>query len=129
MLLRYLLALISIIPEKLYPWMACPEDQSSNLIDGQHFYQEIKAFLSAPQQRCIQCSKCQWLVYTAILRIHRALEPCTILYFHEHTVQKIVVGVSLNATRASPKSQIFSLQLELANIFFGFRSRDSSLPV
>jgi hypothetical protein len=54
------------IPEKWYPWMVCLEDQSSNLTDGQHFYQETKAFLIAPQRRCIQCSKCQWLAYTAI---------------------------------------------------------------
>jgi hypothetical protein len=58
--------LTSHIPEKWYPWMGCLEDQSSNLTDGQHFYQETKAFLLAPQQRCIQCSKCQWPVYTAI---------------------------------------------------------------
>lgn len=40
-----------------------------------------------------------------------------------HTVQKIVVGVSLNATLANPKSQILSLQFAFANIFFGLRSR------
>lgn len=40
-----------------------------------------------------------------------------------HTVQKIVVGVSLNATLANPKSQIFSLQFAFASIFFGFKSR------
>ncbi|WVZ99726.1 hypothetical protein U9M48_044987, partial [Paspalum notatum var. saurae] len=39
------------------------------------------------------------------------------------TVQKTVVGVSLNATRASPKSHIFNLQLEFAKIFLGLRSR------
>lgn len=35
----------------------------------------------------------------------------------------MVDGASLNAARASPKSQIFSLQSELASIFFGFKSR------
>lgn len=40
-----------------------------------------------------------------------------------HTVQKIVVGVSLNATLARPKSQILSLQLALASMFLGLRSR------
>lgn len=39
------------------------------------------------------------------------------------TVQKVVVGVSLNATLASPKSHILSLQLAFAKIFFGLRSR------
>jgi hypothetical protein len=43
--------------------------------------------------------------------------------FLPHTVQKTVVGVSLNATRASPKSHIFNLQLEFAKMFLGFRSR------
>ena len=40
-----------------------------------------------------------------------------------HTVQKTVVGVSLNATLASPKSQTLSLQFAFASIFFGLRSR------
>lgn len=40
-----------------------------------------------------------------------------------HTVQNIAVGVSLNATLASPKSHILSLQSALAKIFFGFKSR------
>lgn len=40
-----------------------------------------------------------------------------------HTVQNTVVGVSLNATRANPKSQTLSLQFALAKIFFGLRSR------
>lgn len=39
------------------------------------------------------------------------------------TVQNIAVGVSLKATLARPKSQIFSLQSAFAKIFFGFRSR------
>ncbi len=39
------------------------------------------------------------------------------------TVQKIAVGASLNATRARPKSQIFSLQSAFASTFFGFKSR------
>lgn len=39
------------------------------------------------------------------------------------TVQKVVVGKSLNATLASPKSQTFSLQFAFTNIFFGLRSR------
>jgi hypothetical protein len=33
------------------------------------------------------------------------------------------VGVSLNATLANPKSQIFSLQFALARMFFGLRSQ------
>lgn len=40
-----------------------------------------------------------------------------------NTVQNIVVGVSLKATLASPKSQILSLQFAFASIFFGFKSR------
>lgn len=43
------------------------------------------------------------------------------------TVQKMVDGESLNDTRASPKSQIFSLLSALARIFFGFRSRWKTL--
>ena len=39
------------------------------------------------------------------------------------THQKTVVGVSVKAGRANPKSQIFSLQSLLAKMFFGFRSR------
>lgn len=39
------------------------------------------------------------------------------------TVQKIADGASLNDTRASPKSHIFSLQSALAKIFLGFKSR------
>ena len=39
-----------------------------------------------------------------------------------HTVDKMVVGASLKATRASPKSKKFSLQSTFANTFFGFRS-------
>ena len=39
------------------------------------------------------------------------------------TVQNIDVGMSLNATLASPKSQTLSLQFAFANIFFGLRSR------
>ena len=39
------------------------------------------------------------------------------------THQKTVVGVSVNAGRASPKSQIFNLQSLLAKMFFGLRSR------
>lgn len=39
------------------------------------------------------------------------------------TVQKMAEGTSVNDTRASPKSQIFTLQSELARIFFGFKSR------
>ena len=39
------------------------------------------------------------------------------------THQKTVVGVSVKAGRASPKSQIFNLQSLLAKMFFGFRSR------
>lgn len=39
------------------------------------------------------------------------------------TVQKIVVGVSWNATLARPKSQILSLQFAFAKMFFGFKSR------
>lgn len=39
------------------------------------------------------------------------------------TVQNIVVGVSLKATLASPKSQTLSLQFALANMFLGLRSR------
>jgi hypothetical protein len=46
-----------------------------------------------------------------------------LLFSLPHTVQKTVVGVSLNATRASPKSHIFNLQLEFAKMFLGFRSR------
>jgi hypothetical protein len=38
------------------------------------------------------------------------------------TVQNIDVGASLNATLASPKSQILSLQFAFANIFLGLRS-------
>lgn len=44
-----------------------------------------------------------------------------------HTVQNIADGVSLKEARASPKSQIFSLQSALASIFFGFRSRWNTL--
>lgn len=40
-----------------------------------------------------------------------------------NTVQNTVVGVSLKATLAKPKSHILSLQFALANIFFGFKSR------
>lgn len=40
-----------------------------------------------------------------------------------HTVQKIAEGVSVNDTRARPKSHIFSLQSAFARIFFGFKSR------
>jgi len=40
-----------------------------------------------------------------------------------NTVQNTVVGVSLKATLASPKSQILSLQFAFASIFFGFKSR------
>jgi len=43
--------------------------------------------------------------------------------FRKNTVQNIVVGVSLKATLANPKSQILSLQFAFANIFFGFKSR------
>jgi hypothetical protein len=46
-----------------------------------------------------------------------------LVYQNLHTVQNTVVGVSLNATLANPKSHILSLQLALANIFFGFKSR------
>lgn len=45
-----------------------------------------------------------------------------IIYESGHTVQNIAVGVSLKATLARPKSQIFSLQSALAKIFLGFRS-------
>jgi hypothetical protein len=58
----------STIPEKLYPSKVFLEDQSLSLTDGQHFYQETKAFLSALQQKCTQYSKCQWQVYTAFQR-------------------------------------------------------------
>ena len=40
-----------------------------------------------------------------------------------HTVQKMTDEASSNDARASPKSQIFSLQSALARIFFGFKSR------
>lgn len=40
-----------------------------------------------------------------------------------HTVQNNVVGVSLNATLANPKSHILSLQFAFARIFFGSKSR------
>ena len=43
--------------------------------------------------------------------------------FKRNTVQNIVVGVSLKATLANPKSQILSLQFAFASIFFGFKSR------
>lgn len=39
------------------------------------------------------------------------------------TVQKIGDDSSLNATRARPKSQIFTLQSAFTMIFFGFKSR------
>ena len=45
----------------------------------------------------------------------------------DSTHQKIVVGASVKLGRASPKSQIFSLQSELARMFFGFRSRWKTL--
>ena len=38
------------------------------------------------------------------------------------TVQKVVVGASLNATLANPKSQTLSLQFAFASIFLGLRS-------
>uniref|UniRef100_A0A0A9AB94 Uncharacterized protein n=1 Tax=Arundo donax TaxID=35708 RepID=A0A0A9AB94_ARUDO len=71
--------------------MACLEDRSSNLTDGQHFYQETKVFLLTPQRRCIQCSKCQWLVYTLKRRIHRAPELCTILLQHSPS-RRLLLG-------------------------------------
>jgi len=45
------------------------------------------------------------------------------------TVQNIADGASLNETRASPKSHIFSLQSALARIFFGFKSRWNTFAV
>lgn len=45
------------------------------------------------------------------------------------TVQKMVVGVSLKATLASPKSHILSLQSAFAKIFLGFRSRWNTFAV
>ena len=41
----------------------------------------------------------------------------------QSTHQKTVVGVSVKAGRASPKSQIFNLQSLLAKMFLGFKSR------
>lgn len=51
------------------------------------------------------------------------LYDCKTRALEIQTVQKTVIGVSLNATLANPKSQTLSLQLAFANIFFGLRSR------
>lgn len=52
------------IPEILYPKKVCQADQSSNPIDGQHFFQETVVFLLKPQQKCNPCSKYQQPKYT-----------------------------------------------------------------
>ena len=62
-----------------------------------------------------------------VLKYYNLLTPRTqgqtMQMFRKNTVQNIVVGVSLKATLANPKSQILSLQFAFASIFFGFRSR------
>jgi hypothetical protein len=73
----------SAIPEKLCPRKVFLEDQSLSLTDGQHFYQETKASLSAPPQKCTQCSKCQWQVYTAF---QREQEPKTNKKMHRSKI-------------------------------------------
>lgn len=73
-------------------------------LQSKFLFQKIRSFI--PQMFC------QALIYHNKSNIYQ-----------RHTVQKIVVGVSLNATLANPKSQIFNLQFALANIFFGFKSR------
>jgi hypothetical protein len=44
--------------------MAFPTDQSSDLIDGLHFFQEKELFQSKVLQRCSQCSIYLLLGYT-----------------------------------------------------------------
>lgn len=53
-----------IIPQQSFLVKVFQEDQWSNLIDEQHFYQETTASLSIPQQICSQYSKYQLQVYT-----------------------------------------------------------------